>query len=137
MSSAVDYIIGSELASREGADERFRQVAGVLTYTMGLTPLALVTTIMLARREAEASAVPAATNGYGLVPVPETAGLTTAKASEAVKAAGLAVSTTKVVQPSPTVDKDRVIGTQPAADVRVKPGTEVVLVISSGGPGPA
>ena len=127
--SAVNFLIGSMLAEREGADERGRQLAGVLTYTMGLTPVGLMMTIMMARREAESTPT---SNGAGSVTVPATAKATPADATDALKAAGLGVSTTTIVQPSDTVPKDHVIGTQPGAGTKATLGLPVKLIISSG-----
>lgn len=52
--SVLNYLIGQMIAEREGADESFRQTAGLVLYSMGLKPVSLLMIVTLARQNAEA-----------------------------------------------------------------------------------
>jgi serine/threonine-protein kinase len=62
--------------------------------------------------------------------VPDVVGKTIAEASNLLGQAGFAVNQTS--EPSDTVEKDRVIRTDPAADTVKPKGTAVTVVVSSG-----
>ncbi|VAV96757.1 Serine/threonine protein kinase PrkC, regulator of stationary phase, partial [hydrothermal vent metagenome] len=64
------------------------------------------------------------------VPVPDVAGQQAADAQTALEAEGFTVVTTE--QPSMDVEAGLVIETNPAAGTEVAPGTEVMIIVSSG-----
>ncbi|GIG41390.1 Stk1 family PASTA domain-containing Ser/Thr kinase [Cellulomonas phragmiteti] len=70
--------------------------------------------------------------GPAEVTVPDVAGRTEAEAVDLLEAAGLVVSPTRQREDSPTVPKDRVTKTDPAANAPVRAGATVTLYVSSG-----
>jgi serine/threonine-protein kinase len=67
----------------------------------------------------------------GNLRVPDTAGLSVAAAKQTITEAGMVVGT-ETPQPSATVPKDRVIGTDPAAGYTVARDQPITLIVSSG-----
>jgi beta-lactam-binding protein with PASTA domain len=67
----------------------------------------------------------------GPLRVPDTAGMSVAAAKQAISEAGMTVGT-ETVQPSGTVPKDQVIGTDPAAGFTVARRQAITLIVSSG-----
>lgn len=135
-SPLVAGIACRQLAINEGADDHTSQLALALGYMQGLTPISLIASVVLARRNAETRASNGASDAAtGRVAVPAlAAGAMPADATAAVTAAGLVVSATTIREPSTTVPADQVIRTQPAAGTWVARGSAVVLVISGGPP---
>jgi len=70
--------------------------------------------------------------GPAEVTVPDVAGLTEAEAVARLEAEGLTVSPTRQREDSPTVPKDRITKTEPAANSPAKAGDPVTLFVSSG-----
>jgi serine/threonine-protein kinase len=71
-------------------------------------------------------------SGPPLVHVPNVAGRTETQARTVLATAGLTGAETAEKQPSDTVPAGRVIGTAPPAGEQLKPGTQVILIVSSG-----
>jgi eukaryotic-like serine/threonine-protein kinase len=81
----------------------------------------------------ESELVLSVSSGPEDVLVPDVAGRTVSQASNILGQEGLSVSDT-VTEESDTINVDRVIRTDPPADTPLPPGSEVVLVVSSGAP---
>jgi serine/threonine-protein kinase len=70
--------------------------------------------------------------GADSISVPATATMSQEQARAALTKAGLKVASTTTTVNSPTVPKDMVVGTEPAAGAVLKSGEEVTLLISTG-----
>lgn len=72
-------------------------------------------------------------DGPGTIAVPDVSGKSPSQAGGVLGQHGLNVGTTST-QPSPSVQKGKVIGTDPAAGTQVQPNSSVNLIVSSGPP---
>src|SRR5262245_15909581 len=114
MSAIVNFLLGKQLALREGVSESFASRMGLVLSAVGLTPVGLMATVVLSRREGEAVA---ASESAG-VAVPDVSGRKPADATKALETAGFTVSGTVVKEASTTVPSGMVIRTDPAAGGR-------------------
>ena len=103
---------------------------GIFGAVLGLNPIGIVGTQVLARREGEAITQPTAPPGSGQVQVPNVTGLPVATAETVLQAFGL--RTQRSVTPSNTVPIDAVVDQVPAPSSSVSPGAQVTLRVSQG-----
>ena len=125
------FIVHREVARAQGLeDQAALDRAGLTGAVVGPGAIGLVTTVVLARREAESAVAAAPVVTPPLPTVPDVRRKPFAEAEQAVKAAGFTPARND--QPSGAVAQGVVFDQQPASGSAAAPGSTVQLSVSTG-----